>query len=163
MVESGAAKSTAFGIMGVLLWITNNLGIAFYILIAAYILDFALHYSQKQEFIQRITLYLGSTFFSYYLQNTDTFMTIPLLRGLIIMMAVHEVIEVLTEVRTRLKLWKPSDPAQAAEVTQLETLLQQFQDVIPILAATQAIQAPVNTPAASVPPPNTALKGVDAP
>lgn len=162
MVTTGVAKSSAYGIMGVLLWITANLGVAFYVLMAAYIIDFALHYSQKADFLQRMTLYLASTFFSYYLQNTQQFMSIPLLHGLIVAMAVHEVVEVLTEARTRLDVLKKKNPAQAPEIDQLEQMMAQFQAILPQLAAAQAIQNPVNTPAPPVPTPPTP-KGGDEP
>ena len=137
MLPSGI-KTIGYTIAACLLWITANLGASFYVLIAAYMVDFALHYDQKQEFINKMTLYLASTFFAYYLQNAQQFMTIPLLHGLIVAMAAHEVLEVLTELKTYLDKYKAKHPDQAAEVNTLENLLPQAQTLINQLLAAQA-------------------------
>lgn len=154
MVSQGV-KAVGYSLAAVVLWITANLGAAFYVLMASYVVDFALNYDQKVEFVQRMTLYLGSTFFAYYLQNSAQFSAIPLLHGLIVAMASHEVIQVLAEAKNRLDAYKVKHPDQAADVTNLEALLAQAQALAPaLLAATQTAQ----TTAA-----NAAVKGEPAP
>ena len=137
MVPAGA-KTATYGIAAVFLWITANLGIAFYVLVAAYLVDFGLNYDRKQEFIQKMTLYLGSTFFAYYLQNSDQFISIPLLHGLIVAVAAHEVIEVLAALKIKLDAYKQNHPSEAAQVDSLEALLVQAQPILTQFAALQA-------------------------
>lgn len=129
MVATSGLKAIGYSILAVLLWITANLGAAFYVLVVAYIVDFGLHYAQKQEFLQKMALYLGSTFFAYYLQNSAQFMSIPLLHGLIVAMAAHEVLEVLADLKTRLDQYKAKHPTQAAQVDSIEALLPQAQQL----------------------------------
>ena len=157
MLESAGAKFGIFSLLGVLLWIDANLGLAFYVMIAAYMVHFALQYQNKQAFIQKMFLYLGSAFFAYYLQNTADFMSIPLLHGLIIGLAAHEVLEVLIELKTRLDVYKVVHPNDAATIDSAEALLAQVQSLLPSLLAMQnaAGAAPVVPVVPVVPTPPT--------
>ncbi len=149
MGATSGLKAIGYSILAVLLWITANLGAAFYVLVVAYIVDFGLHYAQKQEFLQKMTLYLGSTFFAYYLQNSTQFMSIPLLHGLIVAMAAHEVLEVLADLKARLDQYKTAHPTQAAQVDSIEALLPQAQQLAQQLLSLSQVPGG-NTPPADV-------------
>jgi len=99
------------------LWLTNNLGDAFYVLIIAYLIDFVLNYSNRAVFIPKMFNYLGSVAFAYYLQQGYAFNSIPVLRGLIVIIAVHEVMEVSNELKDRLATFK-ANKAKAPAIFQ---------------------------------------------
>lgn len=132
MEVNSTLKASIFSLASVFLWITNNLGMAFYVLVGAYVVNFALHYNEKVEFIQRMTFYLLSACSTYYLQNTNDFMSIPMLRALIVGLAVHEILQVLTVIKEKLDVYKKSHPQQAAEIETLETVIEQAQTIVPV-------------------------------
>ena len=151
MFMSSGVKTGFYTISAALLWITANLGWAFYILVAAYIFDFALHYSQKFEFVQKMTYYLGSTSFAYYLQNGQAFANVELLHGLIALMAAHEVLEVFQALKVKLDDFKKKYPKEAAQVETVESILTQAENVAPgLIASLQAAKvAQQHTPEGS--------------
>ncbi len=158
MNMTNSFKAALFAISAACYWVTQNLGYEFYILVAAYIINFALHYDKKQEFLQKQTMYLGSTFFAYYLQNTQQFLTIPLIHGLIVGLAAYESLEVWVEIKNRMEIYKTAHPNQANEINNIESALALIEKNFPGMTSTMNTQnsAPSGTKITNT------MQGVDA-
>ena len=136
MIMPTGVKAIIATMGAIMLWVTTNLGEAFYVLVIAYLVDFALNYANRSVFIPKMFNYLGGVAFAYYLQQGHDFNSIPILHGLIVIIALHEVMEVTNELKSKIATFKENKSNTPAllqsltpeEITIIESIIDKMHD-----------------------------------
>lgn len=150
-----AIKGGAYSVGAFLLWINGNFGEAFYLLAGLLLIDALLNYKDEAAYLQKLMVYLVSSGSAFYVQNASM-AGIPMARGLMVALALHELAQVTIKVKELLAAYKARQPAQVTQVEQITGSIDQLAALVTaqILAAQknqavpQAVQA---TPAEAAP------------
>lgn len=147
-----AIKGGAYSIAAIMLWINGNFGEVFYLLAGLLILDALLNYKDEAAYLQKLMIYFVSAGSAFYIQNASL-AGIPMARGLMVALAIHELAQVTLKAKDLITAWKASHPGQEPQADQMTSNLNQIATLVTaqILAAQKAQAVPMQvTP--GVPP-----------
>ena len=131
----GSVKIGAISLTAICTWAIANLGWALVVLVALFIVDFALNYTQKAKFFQNAFQHMGIVCFGIYMQSSGLF-TIPMLHMIIVALAMYESSEVYNNLGVKIKDYQaklkaepqtPSVISTEQKLDQLITLMSQAQ------------------------------------
>ncbi len=113
-----AIKGGAYSLMGLVLWINGNFGEVFYLLAGLLLIDALLNYQDEAAYLQKLMVYLVSAGSAFYVQNASM-AGIPMARGLMVALAIHELAQVSIKAKDLLAKWKFSHPGQEPQADQI--------------------------------------------
>jgi len=155
-------KTAGYGIMGIFFYINSNFGEAFYVLAGLLLVDALLNYKDEAVYLQKLMVYLVSAGSAFYVQNASM-AGIPLARGLIVALALHELAQVTIKATALLQAYKATCPTAAPEIDMAAAQLAQLATLITTQlntqAAAQAVPQAVTATAAQVAPTEAGPKG----
>jgi len=147
-------KAGGYGFAAVIFYLNANFGEAFYVLAGLLLVDALLNYKDESVYLQKLMVYLVSSGSAFYVQNASL-SGIPMARGLMVALAIHELAQVTIKVKELLKAWKVNHPGQAVEADQMnanldkiaamlsaQLLTAQANQVVPMTANVQAVTPP---------------------
>lgn len=112
-------KSLIAAGMGLALWLDTNFGMTLYLVAALLLVDAVLNYKDEAVYLQKLMIYLVSTGGAFYVQNASL-SGIPLAKGLMIALAVHELTQVSTKIMALLDQYKAAHPDKMAAINTIE-------------------------------------------
>lgn len=134
-----AIKGGAYSLMGIMLWINGNFGEVFYILAGLLLIDALLNYQDEKAYLQKLMVYFVSAGSAFYVQNASM-AGIPMARGLMVALAIHELAQVTIKAKELLTTWKAAHPDQGPTADQMSMDL----DKVAALVTAQLLAAQNN-------------------
>lgn len=113
-------KAGAGAVVAVGIWLDVNFGTAIYILAGFLVIDALLNYKNEEAYLKKLAYYAVSAASTFYLQNASL-SGIPMARGIIVILATHEVYQVFSQVALKLNIIKTQ--AGAPDLAGVEALL----------------------------------------
>lgn len=109
---SGMVKSAGAGLAALVLYINSTFGEVFYILVGLLVLDAILNYADEKGYLQKLSWYSVSSGAAFYVQNASM-SGIQIARGLIVLLAIHELTQVSFKIKGLYADYKASHPTDA--------------------------------------------------